>query len=599
MLFRSLLVVDNCEHVLESAAVLIDELLDGCPFLTVLATSRGALGVPGEHRWRVPSLPVRPGSAALQLFVARARDVDAGFAFASDDEAAAVEICRRLDGVPLAIELAAAHVATMALNDILVGLEDRFRFLRAPRRSVSSRQQTLETTIAWGWAILSAEERQTMRSVAVFRDGFLRTDAVGVSHFEEWRSGSLLDSLVDKCLIDTIRKPGDPRLVRYRIPESIREYARQQLVAAGELDGAEDRHLEQFLRTDGAPPDIHVLDVARRVHVRDFDNLRAAADRAMTTGRPRAATQLMLGRTVTIVERGAAREGLAWLEGRDELGVADQLWALNGCAYLAMSLGEQDRADAYLEQLFGLAGSGAYEAMPNAFGFAATNRLSSDVDEALELINRGVAIVAATPSGEAHVPFVRAMRSLVFLHLGRWAEALADCDVVFATTPPESPFRGRARGTQLLALAAQGDHEHFARVLSAVDRPAHTHSHEWNYRLFDWLTTPAEVPEQRTSLAESALVGRGGNPVERAQNVLAVYAWRRLQAGEASPETDQLASLGVSSDAFGALAIETLGRLRGWTEWQRSGCHDEVARASRSAESRQAALHSVEAMLRG
>jgi predicted ATPase len=156
---HTVLILDNCEHVLDGVCDMVDAVLDGCPRITTLATSREALALPGEHAWRVPSLTVDGvGSSAVDLFVTRAIEADPGFNLTPDNSADVVEICRRLDGIPFALELAAARIRVMTAADIRRRLDDRFRLLTGGGRRTAQRQQTLQGTVEWSYDLLGDEE---------------------------------------------------------------------------------------------------------------------------------------------------------------------------------------------------------------------------------------------------------------------------------------------------------------------------------------------------------------------------------------------------------------------------------------------------------
>src|SRR5215472_259042 len=167
---RALAVFDNCEHLLDASAMLAEELLRACPALTIVATSREPLGAAGEATWRVPSLPV--DGAAVDLLADRARRARPGFAVTAENNDAVVEICRRLDGIPLAIELAAARLRALSPAEIAAGLSDRFRLLTGGSRTAARRQQTLRASVDWSHALLTEQERTLFRRLAAFAGGF-------------------------------------------------------------------------------------------------------------------------------------------------------------------------------------------------------------------------------------------------------------------------------------------------------------------------------------------------------------------------------------------------------------------------------------------
>ena len=167
---RLLMVLDNCEHLLDASADLILALLEACPALTIVTTSREPIGLSGEVTWRVPSLSL--GDEATQLFTDRARRVKPEFAVADEDAATVAEICKRLDGMPLAIELAAARVRALSLTEILDSLHDRFRLLTGGSRRAVRRQQSLEASVDWSHALLTEPERILFRRLSAFMGGF-------------------------------------------------------------------------------------------------------------------------------------------------------------------------------------------------------------------------------------------------------------------------------------------------------------------------------------------------------------------------------------------------------------------------------------------
>jgi non-specific serine/threonine protein kinase len=252
-----LLLLDNCEHLVDAAARLAETLLLSCPSLRILATSREPLGVAGERVYRVPALdlPIQDEAAdlsrlsrcsAVQLFVERAAAVDPGFMLTEDSAATVVEICRRLDGIPLAIELAAARVKVLSVDQIASRLSDAFRLLTGGIRTALPRQQTLRATVDWSYALLSEQERALVRRLAVFAGGWSLESAEAIGAGEGIAEDEVLDllaQLVNKSLVVVEQAGGS---ARYRLLETIRQYGREQLMALGELAAVRDRHLQYF-----------------------------------------------------------------------------------------------------------------------------------------------------------------------------------------------------------------------------------------------------------------------------------------------------------------------------------------------------------------
>lgn len=242
---RLLIILDNCEHVVDAAADLVEAVLAGTSTVRVLATSRQGLRVGAEQLWAVPPLEQGgPGSAAVELFVDRARAVAAGFQLGEEAEGEAVEeIWRRLDGIPLAIELAAARMVSMTAQDVRERLGDRFRLLAGSRRG-EERHQTLRHAVAWSYDLLDETERTLLQRCSVFADGFdLAAAAVIGERVDEYAVLDGLDSLVRKSLV-TVEHVGGH--ARYGMLETIRQFAEDKLAATGEIKQIHDRHAAYF-----------------------------------------------------------------------------------------------------------------------------------------------------------------------------------------------------------------------------------------------------------------------------------------------------------------------------------------------------------------
>jgi predicted ATPase/DNA-binding CsgD family transcriptional regulator len=288
---RVLLVLDNCEHVIEAAADVAFRLLAGCPSLTILATSREPLGVPGEVIWRVPTLAA-PGTHlvglvelstfdAVRLFGDRARRAQPGFALTEANAAAVGEICRRLDGIPLALELAAARCRAMTPDQIAAELDHRFRVLTGGARTVMARQQTLLASIEWSHDLLDPDERALFRKLGVFTGPF-PLDAAETIGGDTTNGGrgvfDVLSRLVDKSLL-----LHDPDTGWYRLLESIRLYAIDRCRDAGELEALREGHARWWASwLDAHHPDAPCDADLDAIH-HAYPNLRAALLWAVTT----------------------------------------------------------------------------------------------------------------------------------------------------------------------------------------------------------------------------------------------------------------------------------------------------------------------------
>jgi predicted ATPase len=244
-----LLVFDNCEHVLDAAAGLVEAILAASATVKIVATSREGLRVADEQLWPVPSLDVGAGidSAAVSLFIERAQAVSPGFSVANADEAAAVvEICRRLDGIPLAIELAASRMASMTAGEVRDRLDQRFRLLVGSRRGLE-RHHTLRHAVAWSYDLLDDEEKSLLNRCSVFAGGFDLESACAVAGSpdapDDFATLDLLDALVRKSLLVADRSSGR---TRFSMLETIRQFAEEQLVASGAANDVRNAHARHF-----------------------------------------------------------------------------------------------------------------------------------------------------------------------------------------------------------------------------------------------------------------------------------------------------------------------------------------------------------------
>ncbi|MFE9889623.1 BTAD domain-containing putative transcriptional regulator [Streptomyces scopuliridis] len=322
----TLLVLDNCEHVIGAAAALAETLLTHCPGLRILATSREPLGVPGESVRPVEPLPPDP---AHRLFGERARAVRPGFDAAGDPEAVA-EICRRLDGLPLAIELAAARLRMLTPRQIAARLDGRFRLLTSGSRTVLPRQQTLRAVVDWSWDLLDERERMVLREVSVFAGGWDLTAAEGVcggaadaSQGSPGSSGAfhvpdLLGALVDKSLVVATPVPGPGGAMRYRLLETIHEYAAERAAETPAVRSAAERaHTAYFTAlAEEAEPRLRSGDQLpwiRRLEI-DLDNIRAALHRSVLARDEETTLRLVFATGWFWWLRNHRPEGLAWVE---------------------------------------------------------------------------------------------------------------------------------------------------------------------------------------------------------------------------------------------------------------------------------------------
>ncbi len=345
-----LLLLDNCEHLIAAAAEVSEQLLSSCHRLRLLATSREPLGVPGEAVYAVPSLglPVasdRPEehadageemlaaiarAEAVRLFVERAAATLPSFELSMANAAAVVEICRRLDGIPLALELAAARINVLSAAEIAQGLGDRFRLLTGGRRTAVPRQRTLQALIDWSWDLLADEDRRLLRRLSVFAGGWTLEAAAAVTG-EGATAGNTPVPAADRLdTLDGLGRLVDRSLVvvehelttRYRMLETIRQYASDQLSASGEAAGMRDRHLAYFhqlaLDAGRALEGPEMVTWLARLDA-EVDNVRAALDWAFET-RPEEALRVCAALVQYWRARAIGSEGVERMQQAVELG---------------------------------------------------------------------------------------------------------------------------------------------------------------------------------------------------------------------------------------------------------------------------------------
>ncbi|WP_405409317.1 BTAD domain-containing putative transcriptional regulator [Streptomyces decoyicus] len=351
---RLLLVLDNCEHVVGAAAELADRLLRHCPGLTVVATSREPLGVPGEVVRPLEPLPPAP---AHQLFAERAAAVRPDFR-AVDDPAAVDEICRRLDGLPLAIELAAARLRLLSPRQIADRLDDRFRLLTSGSRTALPRQQTLRAVVDWSWELLDEPERALLRRLSVFAGGCTLAAAEAVCGERAEEVLDRLGALVDKSLLIVDHRGAEPR---YRMLETIHAYARER--AAGRPEEHERtlaRHTGHFLDflTDAEPRirSAEQLPWLARIEA-ELDNVRAVLHRAVTGRDADTAQRVVLAMGWFWWLRNYREEGASWAErtaalrpGPEQLADTDPaFWAQTDLQLLLLFLLQDESRDRHDE----------------------------------------------------------------------------------------------------------------------------------------------------------------------------------------------------------------------------------------------------------
>ena len=318
---RMLLVLDNCEHVVEACAQLASQLAHTCPQLRMLATSREVLGIAGETLWRVSPLAVHPAetsseSEAVRLFCDRARAAAPGFELTEQNTLAVLNICQQLDGMPLALELAAARLRSLAVVELAAGLDQRFELLTGGSRDALPRHRTLRALVDWSYDLLNEAERALFQNLSVFSGGWTLDAAQAISETTPGATLDLLGQLVDKSLVRT--EPHSDGTLRYRILETLRQYASEQLERTGQAEEVRRRHALFFadviVRRWG-PFWFSEHTKSRLASVeRDYENFRTSLRWLVDKGDTRAAERLAAALTTYWVSGLRLQEGRHWLE---------------------------------------------------------------------------------------------------------------------------------------------------------------------------------------------------------------------------------------------------------------------------------------------
>jgi predicted ATPase len=422
---HAVVVIDNCEHLLSEVAEVVDRMLEASSTLSVVATSQSLLGVRGEHVWTVAPLSGSGGLAldSVELFVDRAKMVRADFTLSDDNEAAVVEICQRLDHLPLAIELAAARVRGMAPADIVGRLDQRLRLLSSSDRSAPGRHRTLDGAVRWSYELLDETQQRMFDRCSVFAGRFTIDAAEIIISGEGVDAWEVLDgilALVDKSLVLADETGAT---TRYSLLETMRQFGQANLSAAGTDDFYRDRHAEYYadyvlsrrrqLQGSGDQSALNEVEP-------ELDNIRVALRRAADDRSSSRFEELYSALYLTWVARDRQAEGMSWgkeLQARPVLDPATRIGGLSFAASVATN-----------------------------YNLALADELAHAADE----------LSAATQAA----PPVRAMSvmNLVAMMQGRTEEAIAGCDRVIAIASAErDPFlRGLALANTLAVLATCG-----------------------------------------------------------------------------------------------------------------------------------------------
>ncbi len=410
-----LVVLDNCEHLASACSALVGELTSACPRLQVLATSREPLELQGETTFGVPPLGVPEADArtahtvgatdAGRLFEVRARQVRPDFTLTDGDAAAVATICRRLDGIPLAIELAAARMRVLAPAQIAAGLADRFRLLTGGARDVPARQRSLEASVAWSYGLLSDAERLALARLSVFAGAFDLEAAQAVvagSDIDESAVLDLVDALVDHSLVQVGEHHG---VARYRLLETIRLFAQERLAELDDPARARDRHLDHYVTLSeragtgltGADGQAWTARLAA-----DLSDLRAAMAWGVESGRPLAVLDITEPTLRFWLERGGYVEMERWLHAAVDAPTAndaDRSRGLLTATLVMIGGGQLASAYGFADQAVGAARTieaqatlvlslGMRAAAGLLSGLAGSEQITADADEAVALAAR-------------------------------------------------------------------------------------------------------------------------------------------------------------------------------------------------------------------
>ncbi len=423
-----LIVLDNCEHLIDAAAKFCEHVIRHCPRARFLATSREPLGIDGERVYRVPSLSLPAAQAetaadlaasdAVRLFVERARAQNPGFVLDDQSAPLVATICRRLDGIPLALELASARLSSMSLTHLTERLGQRFRLLTGGSRNALPRQQTLQATVDWSFDLLTSAERETMARLSVFSGGFeleaaeevCSTDTVDALDVTD-----LVSSLVDKSLVMADRAADS---VRYRLLETIRQYAAQELLrSAGDAEvlRIRDRHADYYLAMARAA-DVGLngrrqRDWFRRLDV-EWDNIRGALSHLEAEQRTRDVFTLGASIERFAISRArtevltAIRRAVEMPDIEESIGLANALVATVKMMFFFDRTGDQRRFEAarqYADRALAMAVALADKSVEvRALSLlAGTSYLSGDEEAAYEQADRAVAVARQT--GDVHL----------------------------------------------------------------------------------------------------------------------------------------------------------------------------------------------------
>jgi predicted ATPase/class 3 adenylate cyclase len=401
-----LIVLDNCEHLLGAVSEFVDEVLATGSGARVLATSREALAVLGEYSFRVPSLAfgeVEGSGPAIELFLERAAESSGGLNVSERDRVVIADICRHLDGVPLAIELAAAQSLMMSPRELLAQLDRRFELLVGGRARRRQRQQTLQAVMDWSWGLLAQDEQALLAGLSVFSGGWTLDAAEAVcGDLVEGTVVPALRSLLSKSLVEAIEVGST---TRYRLLETVRLYAQQRLLEAGRSEALRTSHCRWFVDwVEAVPMDERVLSFQWMARMTtEFDNLAAAVDSAMDRA-PETAARLVASCTGLALAGVGTTETMRWAAALLEYQLDDAVRArlLIAGAFAAVSCGDHARIIPWAAEAADLARHGDQFVLALASIWQAAPRMVGLPNEAAAFMDDARAAAATTASPLCH-----------------------------------------------------------------------------------------------------------------------------------------------------------------------------------------------------
>jgi predicted ATPase/class 3 adenylate cyclase len=462
----TLVVLDNCEHLVDDAADVADDLLRRSKSLTILATSREALGTEGERVWRIPSMGADSGEAR-ELFLARATAASSDFAVDEDGLELIDRICAQLDGIPLAIELAAARVGHLSLAELEAGLDERFSLLSGGRRARRQRQQTLQAMMDWSWDLLDDDEQRMLTELAVFRGGF---DVRGVDEVcAAPRVGSRFDvltGLVDRSLVQITANSGSTS--RYQLLETVRLYGLDRLAAAGMADSVRDRHASWIRTQCGCLSPSVTWNLGEALYsIRNVDNVLAAAEWFARSDDVVATAEVLSGQP-GLFSGDRNVEGARWLTpafvGDERLPIEVALAVAAVASQTAVFAGDYAAAGEFARR--GLSLVDAMDPQPasdvtrfwaaQTCLFAGTLAVGADLDRARGLLARAQEFGGGALEGS---PTLAIVVGLIALDGGDFEVAVASTDRAFDEQFFEVPALGVIRMVRAMALSWLGRHD--------------------------------------------------------------------------------------------------------------------------------------------